>query len=339
MPCHVSRLIGALCAACLAPSASGASPSEPQGYALGGNELTLGGYAAMAVADYIGHDPALDLSSLSLLLTWEGDSRWGFFGEVEVEHLVTANARDLAADHERQLALERLYVNYLWSDALQFRAGKFLTPIGRWNVIHAAPLTWTTSRPLITASTFPPNATGAMAHGVLPAGGHALQWALYMSPGEELAVKEGADSFEEAYGLRLDYEIGFGLQLGTSLANFKQQREGGQHKHLLGLDFLWQHAGWELSGEWARRSNVGTSAADEHGLYVQAVAPLADALYGIARYERFSPADASPGLNLYVGGLAWRFRPGWVSKLEYRFATDNSVGQPEGWLGSLAVLF
>ncbi|NGY05978.1 porin [Solimonas terrae] len=347
-------------ASCLALAASGlahaqeaASPTgggdaapavERHGYPLGDSGFNLGGYAAAEAADYIGGDPAATLRGVSLLLSWQSDSRWSFFSELEGENLVKLNASDLGhdygSDHTRALALERLYVDYAWSDALQFRIGKFLTPIGRWNVIHAAPLTWTSSRPLITESTFPTNATGAMAHGVVPLAGHALEWSAYASPGQELLPEEGSDPFKEAYGLRLDYEVGGGLQLGASLVEFEQKHEHGEHKTLYGIDFLWQYRRFELSGEWAYRVRVHQGDdADEFGSYVQAVMPLIGTLYGVARYETFNTSNSGPGLNLYLGGLAWRFRPGWVGKLEYRIATDNGVDEPEGWLSSIAVLF
>jgi hypothetical protein len=314
---------------------------ERHGFQLGNSGFNLGGYAAAMAADYLGRDAAATLRSLSMLLSWQGDGRWSFFSELEGENLATVNAGELGdefgGDHDRELVLERLYLDYACSDALQFRVGKFLTPIGRWNVIHAAPLTWTTSRPLITESTFPTNATGAMAHGVLPLGGHALEWSVYGSPGEELLPEKDSDPFREAYGLRLDYDLGLGLQLGTSLVEFEQKHQSGEHRTLYGIDFLWQYRSFELSGEWAYRARADDG--DEFGSYIQAVVPLVDTLYGVARYETFDTGGNGPGLNLYISGLAWRFRPGWAAKLEYRIATDNDVGEPEGWLGSIAVLF
>lgn len=323
-----------------AADSSIAPVADRHGYTLGDRGITLGGYANAEVADYLGQDAAASLRNLSLLLSWENGRRWSFFSELEVENLLTTNADAFGPDYDTELVLERLHVDYAWSDAVQLRVGKFLTPIGRWNVIHAAPLTWTTSRPLITESTFPTNATGAMLHGVLPVGGRALEWAIYASPGEELAPEDDSDPFKEAYGLRLDYDLGHGLQLGASLVEFEQKHEDGEHRTLYAVDFLWQSAGWEFSGEWAYRVRVrGDSSADERGAYLQAVAPIVRKLYGVARYESFNPAGTGEGLNLYIGGLAWRFQPGRVAKLEYRFATDNGVGEPEGWLGSLAVLF
>ena len=131
-----------------------------------------------------------------------------------------AQPGDSGVDGARPV-LERAYIDFAQSDALQLRLGKFLTPIGRWNQLHAAPLTWTTSRPLITEDTFPTNATGGMLRGVLPVMGDALEWSLFVTPGEELFREAGEPSFERAYGVRLTQGFGPHLRLGISVADFE----------------------------------------------------------------------------------------------------------------------
>lgn len=331
---------GAATAAELAPPATATSDERPgRGWTLGDSGVHAGGYALAELSDYLGKDAELRLHSLSLFLSWQNESRWSAFAEVELEDILVVGPGETTLD-DAYVVLERLHLDYAWSDALQARVGKFLTPIGRWNVIHAAPLTWTSSRPLITESTFPTNATGGMVHGVVPLAGRALEWSVYASPGEELARERGLDTFKEAYGLRLDYALTPQLQLGSSLVTFEQREERGEHKNLLGIDLLWTYQGYELSGEWAYRalSRDGDSS-DEHGFYLQAVAPLWRPLYAVARYEGFDPAGGNEGVQLYIGGLAWRFAPGAVLKGEYRHATDNALQSPEGFLASISVLF
>ncbi|MFX6815264.1 hypothetical protein ABTH42_18965, partial [Acinetobacter baumannii] len=79
------------------------------------------------------------------------------------------------------LDLERIYVDWAQADELKFRFGKFLTPVGRWNLIHAQPLVWTTSRPLTTEAAFPTNATGGMVFGTLSSIGQGLDYSVYGS--------------------------------------------------------------------------------------------------------------------------------------------------------------
>lgn len=310
-----------------------------RGWQLGDTGIGIGGYGELVADDALGRSATGALDSLSLFVWWQTASRWSAFVEAELEDAVFLGPREQHFD-DTELVLERLHVDYAWSDALQLRVGKFLTPIGRWNVIHAPPLTWTTSRPLITESTFPTNATGGMVHGVVPVGGRALEWSLYASPGEELAPEDELDTFKQAYGLRLDYTLMPNLQLGSSIVSFEQRAERGERKRLYGIDFLWSWRGAELSGEFAYRAlDRDKKRADEQGHYLQAVLPVWRPLYAVARYEGFDPAGSGEGLHLYVGGLSWRFAPGTALKLEYRYATDNGVQVPEGWLASFAVLF
>jgi len=135
-----------------------------QGYPVGSTGLTLGGYATVSAESLRGERSRVALDDLSLFVWWESERRWKLFAEFDYEDVLAHPSRD--SDGEgRYLALERLYADYAINDRLSLRAGKFLTPIGRWNLVHATPLVWTTSRPLITDQTFPTNVTGLMLSG------------------------------------------------------------------------------------------------------------------------------------------------------------------------------
>lgn len=308
------------------------------GWALGQSGFTLGGYGEAIYADPRGRNWEAGLNALSAVLWWEGNSRWRFFSEVELERpLITGQDEDLNEDQE--LILERLHVDYLQSDALKLRVGKFLTPVGRWNIIHAPPLTWTTSRPLITEATFPTNATGAMLYGVLPWTDAGLEYSLYASPGEEIAPEDDLDTFSEAYGARLASTLLLHTQFGLSYVSFEQS-SSDQHKQLLSADFLWSWRRFEGSGEYVMRSLEGREDhPEEYGHYLQLVAPLSEKLYAVARYEAFRGVDTSRALTVYLGGLNYRVRSGLVLKAEYSRATNDPIGVNDGLLASIAVLF
>lgn len=311
-----------------------------QGLALGESGFTLGGYATVVTGES-GSDPGWQssLDALSAFLWWDGGGRWRFFGEAELEDGLIAERGNITTD-EAYLGLERFHFDYSHSDALTFRFGKFLTPIGRWNLIHAAPLVWTTSRPLITEATFPTNATGAMVLGVLPWLPQGLEYAVYASPGEELFPKPGLDTFEEAYGGRLSTSPWPQLTLGFSFADFEQRSATDERRKLYGVDFHWTQQRYELSGEFAYRlTNLKNGQRDEQGGYLQFVAPLSERLYAVARYESFRDTGAERDLNLYLGGLNYRPRNGLALKAEFSRATDDDIDVRDGFLASIAVLF
>ena len=146
-------------------TSTGPSYELGHGLPLANTGFTLGGYTTAEYNHLKDTDPRLTVSHASMFLWWEGPQNFKFFSEVDFENAVATSYQtgDLDA---RYLSLERLYIDYALNDSVTLRAGKFLTPIGRWNLIHADPLVWTTSRPLVTQSVFPDTTTGIMATGV-----------------------------------------------------------------------------------------------------------------------------------------------------------------------------
>lgn len=49
---------------------------------------------------------------------------------------------------------ERLYNDFNLNTSDRIRVGKFLAPVGYWNLIHAAPLVWTVNRPLTSTYSY-----------------------------------------------------------------------------------------------------------------------------------------------------------------------------------------
>lgn len=309
------------------------------GLRLGDSGFVLGGYATASLAEHAEAGDNARLDSLSGFLWWDGGGRWHAFSELEAENAIVADD-DHATTRQAELELERLYVDYTASDLIKLRGGKFLTPVGRWNLIHASPLVWTTARPLITEKTFPTNATGAMVYGTLPWTEDGVEYSVYYSPGEELARDKDIDTFEEAVGAHLSFSPLPHLHAGVSYVNFEQRRSPDEHRNLYAFDAVWSWHRYEISGEYHYRlTQSGPDDRDERGFYVQAVAPLGERLYAVGRYESFHRSGAERDVNIYLGGFNYRLRPALIFKAEYSRATDNDLDVRDGLLGSIAVLF
>jgi hypothetical protein len=333
--------------------------------------LTVGGYLTGEYAEHT--SPAITASNASLLFWWENDSRLKLFSEVDFENGLNRQG-SFQSSTGQYLSLERLYADYAVFDSLTIRLGKFLTPIGRWNQIHADPLVWTTSRPLVTEVAFPTNATGLMLLGSGDLMGKAYDYALYAASGQDLDPSPNVDPFKRALGARLNVSVSDALQIGASAASFEQRSERGQDRNLVGLDFLYQSHGYEVMSEALYRLSEHTPSGSDKGFYIQAVAPLMERLFAVYRFEVFHSAGEEPGgpvlpvamlmgqqagfgggympqpgggfgpppptLRLNVIGLTYRFRPSLVGKIE--FVQGNHTGSlptPEGMLSSLSVLF
>ncbi len=300
--------------------------------------FSLGGYATASYSN-LRHAPSRTaIDNLSLFVWWQDESRWKFFSEFDYENVLASSAAGQEGkDH--YLALERLYLDYAISDSTTLRAGKFLTPVGRWNLIHATPLVWTTSRPLITTRTFPTNATGLMLNGTLPDVAHGLEYSLYASKESEFRPNPALDPFSEAFGAHVTIPVLADGQIGFSYVTFEQEKTPGENKNLAGADFVWSRNRYEISAEGVYRlSDIGNSW-DEKGAFVQLVAPLSAKLYAVGRYEIFRQARETQTTRLWVAGLNYRVTPAIVLKAEWIGARKNRIDAPEGFMSSLSLLF
>lgn len=344
----VKLIRGSLAFILLAPALSAQAEDALDDYRLGRGlhlpgGLTLGGYANLDVIAPHSAATHADLSDLSLFITWQASEHWRMFSEVELEEGLSWVEGHGVGVHDAAIRLERLYGDYSLADAANVRVGKYLTPIGRWNVIHADPLVWTTSRPVVTKQTFSQHSTGAMLFGDAPLLGHDLEYQLYASVLDDpLGHPKDAD-FGKAFGLHATYGDPGQTQIGFSYANFRNDVRSSSSPNpvhnLYGVDWFWSRQRYELSGEMVFRRANSAAAEDSWGLYAQGVAPLSEKLYAIARYEAYQANTDRPPSQLWIGGLAYKPLPPLVFKLEYGAGVHTTAETPAGLAASIAVLF
>lgn len=299
--------------------------------------LRVGGYAALQYEDLREAGRRIGLSHLSLFVWWEGDTRLKFFSEFDLHGPYTVEA-DSDASAGRHLGVERAYFDYFVDDALTLRVGKYLTPVGRWNQVHADPLVWSTSRPLITSDIFPENASGVMATGNVPLLGRQADYAVYASVGQEWRPEPSRQSFHGVHGARLNVPLDKNWQLGLSYAAFEQGQARRSRMRLAGLDFLWSSNGYELSGEALRLSGTGPAGSALSGGFIQGVAPLFGALSGVARIETVRAAQSGGARRHAALGLHYR-RGAVAYKAELVRGDVPFLNAPVGLLSSVSVLF
>ena len=347
-PCIIALSL----AACLGCPAAGAA--APQGWRqrlAADTGLHLGGYFSIRFSDVEHQDPRLDLKDLSFMADWEIAPRWRLFSEIELGEALVWQGRRLTTD-EAEFDLERLYVEFDLTPRLRARAGKFLTPVGRWNLIHADPLVWTVTRPLTTGVSFARHSTGLYLEGDSSLGDGELTFLAYMDDTDDLdpsprepGIEEPhtrlfiPNTFENAVGGRLHYTSrGERIAVGTSYAFFRLQ-DLTEAKHLFGLDARCLCGPVELSTEFTYRLSQGGREPDEWGAFVQGVLPVWHGLHLVTRYEYFDPASTPQAAQIALVGLAWRLPRQRVLKLEYRAGANNEALQADGLLAGFAMMF
>jgi hypothetical protein len=308
-----------------------------QGYRVDQWGVVFGGYTSIQYINLENHRGQAKLDDASLFVSWKIKPWLRFFTELEFEDAVTVESNSIDTD-DSNFSVERLYLDFLASESITLRLGKFLTPVGYWNEIHAAPLVWTTSRPLVTEQPFAKHITGAMLHGTIPVSDFDLDYAVFADDSNDLDPKKVDMVFQNAFGGRLRLFFWDYSSIGFSYINFRSdQRQNDTDFNLLGLDFNFKYHQFEVTSELTYR--FSDQIGEQKGLYLQAVAPLGKEFFAVGRYEYFDDDRFNPDVHLGIAGLAYRPIPGLVLKVEYRVGQRNSDIAPSGFLTSFSVLF
>ncbi|RDI97564.1 hypothetical protein DVT68_14805 [Dyella solisilvae] len=330
---------------------------QPAPYTLGqglyfpGQGLRIGGYADVNFYNVQGTNTTYDVHDLSLFITKDLGTQWQLFTEIEASNPVNTHRR--SDDDDSELDIERLYADYHANQSISFRFGKFLTPVGEWNLVHADPLTWTVSRPLSTSAAFARHATGAMMFGTVTAQGNDLDYWVFVDDSKNLSFGQEQDNayanvganetlhnnFRQALGGRVLYHLlGDTLNIGASALSY-ELASPRQKYQLTGIDFNWATRYASFTGEGIYRSSDTSGEPDERGGFVQVEVPVWQRLYLIGRYERYRSSTPAQTTTIDTAAINYKPIPGIVLKLEYRDGTNNQLLAPTGWLASIAVLF
>lgn len=297
--------------------------------------IDLGGYTTIRAQQNRHGRASAGWDEFSLIVQWDNQARLKLFAEIELEQPATWSEGKPFKTNDSYIDIERLYGDYLVSNQLMIRAGRYLTPIGRWNQLHASPLVWTTTRPMATSQLFPTALNGLMVHGVQPYEESALEYALFVETLKDQRHDEHERKFRNALGARLKYT---GIaDLGVTYMEFDEKEAVQRDFRMLSLDFYKSYQGWEFSAEGFYRQQK-QSQQISGGAYVQAVAPLGSDWYAVARLETLNPSDAKT-VERGVLGLTWRFQPNQLFKVEYVGGHQQDPTLPTGVLSSIAILF
>lgn len=272
-----------------------------------GASTALGGYVEIAYSnDFQAHESRFDQVRLVPFIYSEITDKLHFGTEIEFEHGTQIAVEGGQASGSGEVNVEFATIDYTLKEALAFRAGIVLEPLGRFNLVHDSPLNELTARPLV--SVLIDGATlseaGAGLYGtVYPGKTSLLSYEIYLVngftssifvartvPGDTVVLRipagegnRGADNnFAKTVVARVAYSPALGLEVGVSGNVGKYARAdslftGGEWLRVLALDVTWQRGRFALFGEWsAVRADVPAAYAaigvdgSQNGYYLQA---------------------------------------------------------------------
>lgn len=255
------------------------------------------------------------------------------------------------------ISIERAYVEYDAHPRLTVRAGRWLTPIGIWNIDHGSPAIIPTVRPyIIGEQLFPEHQTGLELFGSARLGEYKLSYHATVSNGRSAVEAARDPDSRPGIGGRLALEapVAGTLRLGASAYGGRATivRDGARaalpayDELSLGADAQWNWGGLHVQGELISRRREfidGRREASGAGFTPDSLAWGAYALAGY-RFERlwnvmpFTVLERyylgdNPffhRLQSYVAGLNLRPTPAVVLKASFARATFDaySLSQP-----------
>ena len=304
-----------------------------------------GGYTSMDLHVPRTEPTRLNWNELSMIVTWDQNSRIKFFGEIDLENPASYTHGQGLDFRDAYINPERLYFDLNINENANLRLGRFLTPLGRWNQLHASPLVWTASRPLATTELFPSFTSGVQLFGNLPFQERSLDYQLYSATMNAQPESRGETEYKDAHGARIALNNVFnftdenaGLNtIGLNYSSYREEQSGGPKYRLLGVDFLLEFNRWELSGEaYTRKAEHGRTGGS--GSYLQSAFFIKNDWYWITRLESLHQ-PAAPNAERWVLGITKRLKPNQLLKFEVVGGNGEYDDVPRGFATSFAMMY
>ncbi len=306
------------------------------------DNFLVSGYANVTAERPRGKPAALSVDDLALFVSGRVNRWLNPFLEAEISGANLWQQGSAPASHGT-FVMERFYDDITLTDSDTLRVGKILSPVGDWNLIHAAPLVPTTTRPLTTQRGFSEYANGLSwlrdsGPGAIP------DWQFYWQPGKEWLPRPNSiapERYRNVLGAHVNWSRGLSDKFGAS---FQQGQSGdaNENYHLLGLNARKSFGRLILESEATHAQWTGVAARvhdQESGVYALADYSFNGRWHGLLEAEYYqSRHNLNPSKNTLLG-VAYKAQPALVWKLEYVHQTGDSHTIPTGWLASLAVLF
>ena len=315
------------------------TPVHGQDYQLGrglvlSDNVTIGGYFSTEYANG-DNEEEFKIDDLAVLVYGDFTENFSYMVELESVNFYRVDYLNDTEETNFSPAIERLYLDYKFSDYLAIRAGKQITPIGYWNLQPINVLRETTSNPVYSRVTYPKFLTGFDLYGYAPFDEN-LKYHVYLQASEDLDDEYINIQIDEHYGISVEKYFPNGFQVGGSLGAYTEIDNTETTYLQLNAKFDTGLFGIQGEGIINDRDLAGAEDSKLEAIYLQAEYRFRAKHALIARTEYFH--DEKTASRDRIGILGYSYRPVFpVSlKVEYQWhsnSADNKV------LTSFSVLF
>jgi hypothetical protein len=324
--------------------------SQAEGYELGqgwqAGNFYVSGYTNIEV---VNTPTRLNLDDLSLFVSGRINQWINPFMEAELSNY-TLVQQGGGREHGHVI-VERFYNDATLSEHDTLRVGKILTPLGDWNLVHAAPLMPTNTRPDTTALGFHAYTSGiSWLHD--PEDGVTPDLQLYWQPGNEWFKRPTSmapRNFHNVIGGHINMPLGLVNKIGASFQH-GQLIETGETFTLYGANANKSFGKLKLESEAITAHFSGTVLPgatprlhdNESGIYVLADYAITPQWHGILEWERYQDHTVNTPSRSTMVAVAYRPSAPIVWKLEYNYQAGVPASFAPihtGWEASFSLLF
>lgn len=309
----------------------------------------LSGYTNIEVVDSFDTPARLDLDDLSLFAGGRISQWFNPFMEVELSKhtLIQQGGGSVHGD----VVVERFYNDAIVSEHDTLRVGKILTPLGDWNLVHAAPLIPIITRPYTTARGFDAYMSGvSWMHE--PESGEVPDLQLYWQPDNEWFKRPASHAprnFHNVLGGHINMPLGLMNKIGASFQH-GQLIETGEMFTLYGANANKSFGKLRLESEAiaSRFSGAVLPGATprvhdrESGIFILADYSITPKWHGILEWERYQDHTVNMPSRSTLAAVAYRPSAPMVWKLEYIYqagAPASIATIRTGWKAAFSLLF
>lgn len=328
--------------------------SQAEGYELGqglhAGNYYLSGYTNIEVVDRFDTPTRLDLDDLSLFAGGRISQWVNPFTEVELsKHTLIQQGGNPA---HGDVIVERFYNDAILSEHDTLRVGKILTPLGDWNLVHAAPLIPIITRPYTTARGFHAYMSGVnWLHD--PENGVAPDLQLYWQPDNEWfkrPTSQTSRNFHNVLGGHVNMPFGLVDKIGASFQH-GQLMETGEMFTLYGVNANKSFGKLRLQSEAITSHFSGAVLPgatprihdNESGIFGLADYSITPQWHGILECERYQDHTANLPSRSTLVAVAYRPSAPMIWKLEYihqaGVSADNIAPIHTGLKAAFSLLF
>jgi hypothetical protein len=326
---------------------------QAEGYELGqgwqAGNFYFSGYTNIEVVDRFDAPARLDLDDLSVFAGGHINQWLNPFMEVELSKHTLIQQGGGSVDGD--IIVERFYNDATLSEHDTLRVGKILTPLGDWNLVHAAPLIPIITRPYTTARGF-----GAYISGISwmhdPESGAVPDLHLYWQPDNEWFKRPASQTlrnFRNVFGGHINMPLGLIDKIGASFQH-GQLIETGEIFTLYGFNANKSFGNLRLESEAITSHFSGAVLPGatprvhdrESGIFVLADYTITPRWHGIMEGERYQDHTVNMPSRSTLIAVAYKPSIAVVWKLEYIHQAGVSASIAPigtGLKASLSLLF